>query len=127
MAYVQVLASVTQPEKRQRRALGERLFGGAAELRKLRWPAKHKLGPPNAPPPCPSSLSLSLCCSIVTNSFDFVFAFDLERDASTGAPRPPMLVLPSTEQQALEVARLFGPGAPKAHLRHPASLRPSEL
>ncbi|PSC69493.1 Acyl-coenzyme A thioesterase mitochondrial [Micractinium conductrix] len=52
--------------------------------------------------------------SHVTNSFAFLFDFDLRRDTTTGAAIPPKQVLPSTEQQALEVAQLFGPGGKKA-------------
>lgn len=51
--------------------------------------------------------------SHVTNTFSFLFSYDLRQDAS-GAHIPPKQVLPSTEQQALEVAELFGPGGKKA-------------
>lgn len=56
--------------------------------------------------------------SVVTNTFNFTFGFQLERDDS-GTPLPPPRVLPSTEAQALEAARLFGPGSERAHLRLP--------
>lgn len=42
-----------------------------------------------APLVCPPS------CSVVTNTFDFVFSYRLERDEQ-GQPLPPKLVLPST-------------------------------
>ncbi|EFN56025.1 hypothetical protein CHLNCDRAFT_145453 [Chlorella variabilis] len=46
--------------------------------------------------------------SVVTNTFHCVFSFELQRDEE-GAPVPPKRVLPSTEQQALKVARaVFG-------------------
>ncbi|KAL4433426.1 hypothetical protein ABPG77_010279 [Micractinium sp. CCAP 211/92] len=51
--------------------------------------------------------------STVTNTFNFVFGFELERDRH-GEPIPPKQVLPSTERQALEVARLFGPCSDRA-------------
>ncbi|KAL4451607.1 hypothetical protein ABPG75_007269 [Micractinium tetrahymenae] len=53
--------------------------------------------------------------STVTNTFNFVFGFELERDCH-GEPVPPKRVLPSTERQALELARLFGPCSGRAHL-----------
>jgi hypothetical protein len=41
------------------------------------------------------SLSLIPCCSAVTNTFSFVFSFELER-AAAGAPIPPKRVLPAS-------------------------------
>ncbi|KAI7836532.1 hypothetical protein COHA_009597 [Chlorella ohadii] len=81
MAYVQVQASVTQPEKRQ---------------------------------------------SVTTNTFDFIFKYALETDEH-GAPLPPKMILPSTEQQALEVARVFGPGSEREQQHNPALARLLEL
>lgn len=48
--------------------------------------------------------------SVVTNTFNFVFSFELERDEA-GAPIAPKRVLPCNEQQALEVARIVRPGS----------------
>ncbi|KAL4433423.1 hypothetical protein ABPG77_010276 [Micractinium sp. CCAP 211/92] len=61
--------------------------------------------------------------STVTNTFSFLFKFDLRRDPSTGACMPPKQVLPTTEQQALEVAYLFGPGGKKQSLGRCCSRR----
>ncbi|KAL6772161.1 CGLD2 [Auxenochlorella protothecoides x Auxenochlorella symbiontica] len=46
----------------------------------------------------------------ITNTFNFQFTFDL-RKGPGGACLPPRIILPTTEEQALEVARFFGPGA----------------
>jgi len=57
------------------------------------------------PPPIPYPLSpapdrhLSLpppCCSHVTNTFHFLFSFDLKRDDASGAYLPPKQVVPAT-------------------------------
>ncbi|PRW20940.1 Acyl-coenzyme A thioesterase mitochondrial [Chlorella sorokiniana] len=48
--------------------------------------------------------------SEVTNQFGFRFIFDLRRD-QWGTLQMPRQVLPGAEQQALEVAQRFGPGA----------------
>lgn len=47
--------------------------------------------------------------SIITNTFGFRFVYDLRLD-ERGEPLPPKRILPSTEQQALEVAAKFGSG-----------------
>ena len=50
--------------------------------------------------------------SAVTNSMGLIFRWTLPQDAA-GHYIPPKRVLPSTEQQAREVAALFGPGGRK--------------
>jgi acyl-coenzyme A thioesterase 9 len=51
--------------------------------------------------------------SEVTNTFNFTFQVELRRDAA-GNYVAPKQVLPGTEQQALAVAALFGPGGSEA-------------
>ncbi|EFN56026.1 hypothetical protein CHLNCDRAFT_145454 [Chlorella variabilis] len=60
--------------------------------------------------------------SEVTNTMNFLFQVDLRCDAA-GHFIPPKQVLPSTEQQALEVAALFGPGGRKQSIAPAAGSR----
>ncbi|KAL4856193.1 Zinc finger MYND domain-containing protein 10 [Chlorella vulgaris] len=74
--------------------------------------------------------------SVVTNTFNFVFSFELERDEA-GAPIAPKRVLPCNEQQALEgccvaakARRLFTVGHRAVELgapiAKPISIRPAQ-
>ena len=94
MAYVQVQASVTQPEKRQR-------WEGRGLLRRQELCARRGLCVVIAPLPFSRLHLTSSChlppplCSTTTNTFDFIFKFQLERDEH-GQPVPPKMVLPSS-------------------------------
>lgn len=111
LAHVQVEASVTQPEKLYRQAgriarlcKGGGAGGGGLFASSFRCARPFVCGPCHAHTLGASSAQVRYgldaapapACSTVTNSFSFLFMFDLRRDPATGACIPPKQVLPTT-------------------------------